>query len=164
MMCFLVRGVGACHAPERSDVTSGVPGWQTGGVPQQWPPRRPERRPQSRPQRQWINKSQPQTLQGAVLFSYLNAALAVLFALFAGRSYVLVIFVLLAVAAYGIANERKVGYWGGVVLACLYLFYELVLLVTGGGFGYIIDLLFAGVLVALLLHPESRHYQRIWFH
>ncbi len=29
--------------------------------------------------RRWINQSQPQTLQGAVLFCYLNAALALLY-------------------------------------------------------------------------------------
>jgi hypothetical protein len=116
------------------------------------------------PERRWTNSSQPQTLQGAVLFSYLNAALALLFTLILGLQPYLIVFVLLAVAAYGIANERRVAYWGGVVLACLYLLTELVTIVTGGGFGGILNLLFAGVLVALLLHPESRNYQRAWFH
>lgn len=132
---------------ERTDVTSPASDWQNGRVLE----------------RRWTNRSQPQTLQGAVIFSYLNAALALLYTLFLGLSPILLVFVLLAVAAYGIANERKVAYWGGVVLACLYLLGELALLVTGGGFGYILDLLFAGILVALLLHPESRHYERIWF-
>ena len=114
-------------------------------------------------ERRWINRSQPQTLQGAVLFSYLNAALALLYTLILGLSPILLVFVLLAGAAYGIANEKKVAYWAGVVLACLYLLGEVVLLVTGGGIGGILDLLFAGILVALLLHRESRHYERIWF-
>ncbi|MGH9110672.1 MAG: hypothetical protein ACRDY3_14655 [Acidimicrobiales bacterium] len=116
------------------------------------------------PERQWINQSQPQTLQGAVLFSYLNAGLAVLYTLILGLQAYLIIFVLLAVAAYGIANDRRWGYWGGVVLACLYLLAEVAGLVTGGNIGGILDLLFAGILVVLLLHPESRHYQRTWFH
>jgi hypothetical protein len=31
------------------------------------------------------------------------------------------------------------------------------------GFPLIINLIFDGALVALLLHPQSRDYQRIWF-
>ncbi|MGH8980514.1 MAG: hypothetical protein ACRDWE_05775 [Acidimicrobiales bacterium] len=116
------------------------------------------------PQRRWVNQSQPQTLQGAVVFAYLNAAIAVLFSLFMGLSSFLLVFVLLAVAAFGIANDRKIAYWGGVGLACLYLVGELALLATGTGFAGILNLLFAGILVVLLVHPESRHYQRIWFH
>lgn len=148
MVPFFVGCVRTWHAKERSDVTPGAPDWQNGSVPQ----------------RRWINKSQPQTLQGAVLFSYLNAALALVYTLFLGLSSFLLVFVLLAVAAYGIANERKIAYWGGVVLACLYLLGELAVIVTGGGFAGILDLLFAGILVVLLLHPESRYYERAWFH
>jgi 4-hydroxybenzoate polyprenyltransferase len=111
----------------------------------------------------WIDQSQPQTLQGAVLFSYLNAALALIFTLILGESPFLFVFILLAVAAFGIANERRIAYWAGVVLASAYLLGVLALMVAGGGFGGILNLLFAGILVALLLHPESRHYERIWF-
>jgi len=114
-------------------------------------------------QLKWMDKTQPQTLQGAVLFSYLSAALAVLtfVALGAGLSLVLV---LLAGAAFGIANDRRWAYWAAVVLACLYLVAQLVYFVTGGGFGGLLDLVFSGILVALLLHPQSRQYERIWFH
>jgi hypothetical protein len=112
----------------------------------------------------WFNQSEPQTLQGAVLFSYLNAALAVIYTLALGLSPFLLVFVLLAGAAFGIANEKKWAYWAAVVLACLYLLAELAVLVTGGSLGGLLNVLFAGVLVVLLLHPESRHYERIWFH
>jgi 4-hydroxybenzoate polyprenyltransferase len=115
------------------------------------------------PERRWINQSQPQTLQGAVLFSYINAALAFIYTLVLGMQPFLVVFVLLAAAAFGIANEKRLAYWGGVVLACLYLLAELAAIVTGGSLGGVLNLLFAGILVVLLLHPESRHYQRIWF-
>lgn len=115
------------------------------------------------PERRWTNPSQPQTLQGAVLFSYVNAALAFVYTLVLGMQPLLVVFVLLAVAALGIANEKRWAYWGGVVLASLYLLAELAAMVTGGSMGGILNLLFAGILVVLLLHPESRHYQRIWF-
>ena len=111
----------------------------------------------------WIDHSQPQTLQGAVLFSYLNAALALVFTLLLGQSPFLIVFILLAVAAFGVANERRIAYWAAVVLAFAYVLGVLATMVVGGGFGGILNLLFAGILVALLLHPESRHYQRIWF-
>ena len=111
----------------------------------------------------WIDQSQPQTLQGAVVFSYLNAALALIFTIAMGESPILFVFILLAAAAFGIANEKRIAYWAAVALAGAFLLAVLGLMVTGGGFGAILYLLFAGVLVALLLHPESRHYQRIWF-
>jgi hypothetical protein len=120
--------------------------WQNGWVPAKW-----------------IDPHQPQTLQGAVVFSYLNAALALVFTIAMGQSAFLLVFILLAVAAYGVANEKRLAYWAAVVLACFFLLSVLALMVTGGGLGGILDLLFAGILVALLLHPESRHYERIWF-
>ncbi len=111
----------------------------------------------------WVDQNQPQTLQGAVVFSYLNAALALIYTIALGQSAFLFVFILLAAAAFGIANEKRIAYWAAVVLACFYLLAVLVLMVTGGGLGGILNLLFAGILVALLLHPESRHYERIWF-
>ena len=112
-------------------------------------------------QRRWINHSQPQTLQGAVIFSYLNVVLALILTF--GHGVYFVLMLALAIAAFGIANDRRLGYWGAVVIGGLYCLGLLALLVTGGGFGAILDLLFGGVLMALLLHPESRHYERIWF-
>jgi hypothetical protein len=115
-------------------------------------------------QRKWIDSSQPQTLQGAVLFSYLSAALALFTLLFAGPGPYLML-VLMGAAAYGIANERRAAYRAGVALACVYLFAQvLFLIVVHGGFGSLLDVLFAGLLVVLLLHPESRQYERVWFH
>ena len=99
-----------------------------------------------------------------MLFCYLNAALAVIYTLVLGSSSFLLVLVLLAVAAYGIANERRWGYWGAVVLSCLYLVGQVALLATGGSLGGVLDLLFAAILVVLLLHPESRTYQRAFFH
>lgn len=98
-----------------------------------------------------------------MLFSYLNAAIALVFTLILGQSPFLFVFILLAIAAFGIANERKLAYWAAVVLACGYVLGVLYIIVTGGAFGGILNLLFAGILAALLLHPESRHYERIWF-
>jgi hypothetical protein len=114
-------------------------------------------------QHQWLDKSHPQTLQGAVLFSYLTAALALLTFLASGNALSFGL-VLLAACAYGIANDRRFAYWAGVVLSGLSLFAQLIYFFTGGGFGALLNLIFAGLLVALLLHPESRQYERVWFH
>ena len=111
----------------------------------------------------WMDRSQPQTLQAAVMFSYLNAALALLTYL-VFRDALSLALVLLGATAYGIANDRRWAYWAGVVLSCLYLASWVIFVVRGGGFSGVLNLIFAGVLVALLLHPQSREYQRIWFH
>jgi len=114
-------------------------------------------------QRRWVNQSQPQTLQIAVFLFYINAAFMVL-----GGSFVFVLgLVLLAAnvgAGFGIANEQKWGYGLGIAVAVL----PFVLRLAFGGIGAIfgadvISLMFEVALVALLLHPQSRDYQRIWF-
>ena len=69
-----------------------------------------------------------------------------------------------AAAGYGIANERKWGYYLGVGMAAL----PFALRAYYNGLGNVlsadvITLLFEIALVALLLHPQSRDYQRIWF-
>lgn len=112
-------------------------------------------------QRRWVNSTQPQTLQIGVLLLYLNAALSVLL----GALQVpvaLVLAVAQIVGAYGIANERKWGYLTGVISAIALL--AVPLLSTGGllGFG-LLNLMFDLALIALLLHPQSREYRRIWF-
>lgn len=111
--------------------------------------------------RRWVNSTQPQTLQIGVLLLYLNAVLAVLL----GALHVpvaLVLAVAQVVGAYGIANERKWGYLTGVISAIALL--AVPLLSTGGllGFG-LLNLMFDLALIALLLHPQSREYRRIWF-
>lgn len=57
-------------------------------------------------------------------------------------------------AGFGIANEKRWAYGLGLAVAVG----RLVLLAHG-----VIALMFAIALVALLLHPHSRNYQRIWF-
>jgi hypothetical protein len=66
-----------------------------------------------------------------------------------------------AAAAYGIANEKKWGYGLGVAMAVLPI---LQLFFLHNALGYsLISLLFQIALVCLLLHRQSREYQRIWF-
>jgi hypothetical protein len=111
--------------------------------------------------RRWVNPTQPQTLQIAVFLLYLNGIFTLLF----GGLFVpfgVLIIVGSVAAAYGIANERKWGYGLGVAMALLP--FALIIANRSNPLnGGIINLLFEVALVALLLHPMSRDYQRIWF-
>ena len=104
--------------------------------------------------RRWTNPSQPQTLQIAVFLLYFNAFFMVIYG---GLFHPLGLLLVVASVAggFGIANEQKWGYIVGLVAAAVDVF-----LTLGGN---IINLMFAIALVALLLHPQSRDYQRIWF-
>jgi hypothetical protein len=119
--------------------------------------------------RRWFNPSQPQTLQIAVWLLYFNAVGGLIF----GSVYItlgvflgLIALVGCGAAAFGIANEQRWGYILGVVMAVLDV--VLIVLAAGGVMDVfrgtvLISFLFAIALVALLLHPMSREYQRIWF-
>jgi hypothetical protein len=125
--------------------------------------------------RRWVNQSQPQTLQIAVFLLYFNAAFALLafltdpldeitLMLTDVRGLVrLLLTAALVGAGYLIANERKIGYPLGIAAAAFPILIRL-----WAARRYHIDiidigLLFDAALVALLLHPHSREYQRIWF-
>src|SRR5206468_3463149 len=67
-------------------------------------------------------------------------------------------------AGYGIANEHKWGYG----LALLVAFFPFIWRIVYDGLnqvfsGDIVNLMFEVALVVLLLHPQSREYERIWF-
>jgi hypothetical protein len=115
--------------------------------------------------RRFLNPAQPQTLQIAVFLLYLNAAFTIFAMLRAGQWPLLLVGVVAGevVAAYGIANERKWGYGLGIVMA--FLPFVLSFYLIGNPFGGVdvLTLMFEVALVALLLHPQSRDYQRIWF-
>ncbi|MGI8752290.1 MAG: hypothetical protein ACR2MN_08265 [Acidimicrobiales bacterium] len=112
------------------------------------------------PANRWVDKTQPQTLYIATIVMYINAVLGLLFGHLLGLFGIGLILVLGPVAAgWGIANEKKWGYWLGVVLTAL----EVVFLVTYFALGSVINLLFYVALLALLLHPQSREYRKTWF-
>ena len=108
----------------------------------------------------WVNQSQPQTLYGATILCYIDAV----FGLITFNPIVVLIAVGLGLGGFGIANEKKWGYTVAVVAAVIQV--VLLLLIFGInvlGFPQILNLMFDGLLVGLLLHPMSRDYQRIWF-
>jgi hypothetical protein len=136
--------------------------------------------------KRWVNPSQPQLLQIAVFLLYFRAAFMLLgvLSLNSADAYIaatiydfvesegllrlglLAITGLLVIGGNGTANERKQGYVLAVVGAVLPIACRLYIT-----FRYdvgfldqdVIGLMFDIALVALLVHPQSREYQRIWF-
>ena len=118
--------------------------------------------------RRWVNNTQPQTLQIAVFLLYLNAFFELI-----GREWVVPLGLALiagqVAAGHGIANEQKWGYGVGVAMAFVPLVLRVAiagpigLLGSGGNLASLMSLMFEIALIALLLHPQSRDYQRIWF-
>jgi hypothetical protein len=113
----------------------------------------------------WTNPSQPQTLQSSVILLYLSAALDLVFGGFG------TIVILLAVgrvaAGWGCANERRWGYQLGVAMAVLPFLLLFAAIGVDGIFDNLLQVLvtfaFDIVLLVLILHRDSRGYQRIWF-
>lgn len=110
----------------------------------------------------WVNQFQPQTLYMATILCYVDAVFGLIF----GGLFLLNLLIVgcLAAGAFGIANEKKWGYAvavGGAVLQVVLLFAVFGMEVFTST--VIISFLFDAALVALLLHPMSREYQRIWF-
>jgi hypothetical protein len=99
-------------------------------------------------QHQWFDRTQPQTLQNAVMLCYLDAALSLLFGLVGagGAGLLLLLTLALAPAGYGIANEKRWGYWMGVGASGALLLLSLLVLVVAASFGAILNLLFVAVL------------------
>mgnify|MGYP000875131821 FL=1 len=114
-------------------------------------------------ERKWFNPHLPQTLQIAIMLLYLNAVFAVLYGGLGSPIGILLIAGGVG-AGFGIANEKKWGYFAGIAMAVS----PFVLRAALDGLAYAfrvspITLMFEVALVALLLHPQSRDYQDTWF-
>lgn len=124
---------------------------------------------------QWINRSHPTTLIGAVFLCYLNAIQALMFALGISRSPGIVVtdewtFLIVALGlgfgGIGIANDMKWGYWLALVVSMLHLaLYAIVFDFTLKFLGtlQLVSFVFDVTLVLLLTHSQAREYQRVWF-
>lgn len=118
-----------------------------------------------------MNQSQPQTLYIGTILLYLEAVTGVLFGtllFFYGSWLALAGLVAMAAAGYGIANERRWGYMVGVAVAGAAVFAGAAIIAIEGlgvlsNFSFASLLLFAVALFVVLVHPQSRSYQRIWF-
>ena len=117
--------------------------------------------------RRWLNQGQPQTLVIACVLLYINAAFALLAVLsFSGVPGIALLPIAAGVlGAYGIANERRWGYYLAVAVA--FLPFVLSALVSKHHSPFagadIFTLVFEIAVVALLLHPQSREYEKVWF-
>ena len=113
--------------------------------------------------RRWLNPTQPQTLQIAVMLLYIQAVLLLLFGGFLSIEGLVLIAAGIG-AGYGIANEQKWGYGLGVLVAVMPFILRIVFLGLNHVFSTdLVTLMFQVALVLLLLHPQSREYERIWF-
>ena len=110
-------------------------------------------------QQRFFDPSQPQTLQAATILFYFVA----FFALVGSFGAALPFAVGYGASGFGIANGKKWGYIVGLIVAGLRLAVQLVGQTMTSALNDPIGLMFAVALVALLLHPQSRQYQKIWF-
>ncbi len=119
--------------------------------------------------RRWVNPHQPQTLYIAQILLYLQAGFGLLFALLAGfrvHPVFLLLWIAAIFAANGLANEDRWGYQLAVGVALVPFVLRLVFAAVYGPRTLTADpigLMFDIALVALVLHPLSRDYQRVWF-
>ncbi|HEX7096945.1 MAG TPA: hypothetical protein VF183_13750 [Acidimicrobiales bacterium] len=113
----------------------------------------------------WIDRSQPQRLVQGTMMLYWTAAFDVLNGLLTigGLGLIFLIIAAAKVAGgYGIANEKKAGYYAGTGAAIASLVLAVILLRNSPVFGLLGVAIDAWVL-SMLLHESSRGYQRIWF-
>ena len=112
------------------------------------------------PTNRWVDRTQPQTLMLATVLMYINAAFGVIdFEVFSHFPIGFVLVIGPVPAGWGIANEKKWAYWLGLALAVG----QVVYIIRYFSAGALLQLIFYGALVALLLHPHSRSYRRTWF-
>ena len=71
-------------------------------------------------------------------------------------------------AGLGIASEKRWGYYLAAATSAVWLYPPLRIVLSEGitavfNFELIVYSIWPGVLLILLMHPQSREYQRIWF-
>ena len=108
-----------------------------------------------------FNRSLPQMLNTAQLLLYLNGVLDLVF--IGGTGYGLILPIAEALGAFGLANEKKWGYWVALVGASLPVLFFLTQMSSGVYFSGLITILIRGMIIVFLLHPQSRDYQKLYF-
>jgi hypothetical protein len=135
--------------------------------------------------RKWFDRMQPQTMQIATWLLYLNGFFALIGFMdksdwigFArvdkgalGGLVGLIVVASFIAGGYLMANDRKIGYRLALVAAFSPFVLRIWILWSYPGFSVIdkitgndtIGFIFEAALCALLLHPQSRVHQRIWY-
>jgi hypothetical protein len=115
----------------------------------------------------WTNPSLPQTLQIGMFLLYIDAVFGLLYGGFLNPIGLLII-IGCVLAALGIANEYKWGWKLGVGISAFALLPFVLALADDPGeifdVGLLLSALFPVAQFALLVHPQSRQYQKVWFH
>jgi len=140
--------------------------------------------------RKWFDRMQPQTLQIAAMLLYLNGFFALISVIdtadylgYLRNRYAiglvigLVVVALHALSGIFMANDLKLGYKFAVISAFspfVLRFWAYTDLERTSGFnvsfydkisgGSTLSLIFEIALCALILHPQSRSHQKIWYH
>lgn len=119
---------------------------------------------------QWLNRSQPITLQAAVILGYLTAVFGLLGTSFplGGYGALVLTSIALGVGAFATANNKR---WGYALLALASAFTVLQHLIwfqrsLWDPVFMIYQFnrsIFALALLAAAIHVQSREYQKIWF-
>ena len=135
--------------------------------------------------RKWFDRMQPQTMQIATWLLYLNGFFALIGFMdksdwigFArvdkgalGSLIGLVVVASFIGGGYLMANDRKIGYRLALIAAFSPFILRIWILWSYPGWGAIdkitgndtIGFIFEAALCALLLHPQSREHQRLWY-
>ena len=116
---------------------------------------------------QWFNPSVTMTLVNAQVLCYITGVMAIL----RGSAFVGIFLPLTAgliAGAFGIANEKKWGYGVALVAAGVRVLLPFGLVVLYSNYlfniSFLLYIMFDVALFALLIHPDSRKYQTIYFH
>lgn len=107
----------------------------------------------------WTNQSLPQTLQIGMFLLYIDAVFGVLFGEVFAFPIGTALVIGAAAAGLGIANEKRWGWVLGVVVSAVSVAFYLLLFSVA----IVFSLMFAVAQLALLVHPQSRTHQKVWF-
>ncbi len=113
----------------------------------------------------WIDQTQPGRLVQGTMMLYISAGFDLFNSFLVGGPVALVFLVLAllkAGGAWGIANEKKLGYYAGCTGICLSVLLNLFLLTVSPVTG-LISLAISLWIASLVLHESSRGYARVWF-
>jgi len=112
-------------------------------------------------QKRFFDPMLPSTLQLVLWLSYINGFYGVLDILRGGLGLLGLVALFGAGGAYGIANERKIGYYLATAAGIVNLIVALLAFYAFGA-AFLLQVAFAVALVAGALHPTSCRYAKIY--